>query len=107
MEPATDPLRYMVSNTLSPEIFSRVDFVVANALKNGLVVMVNNHHFDRLDENPTNSLPEFLAIWRQITEHYKGFPKNLVFDLHNEPHQNATTEAMNSIYASVSRVLGK
>jgi endoglucanase len=84
---------------LSPEIFARVDFVVTNALKNNLAVMINIHHFDELDENPTNATDEFLAIWRQITAHYKDFPQQLAFELDNEPHQNATTALMNPIYA--------
>jgi len=87
--------------TLSPEIFARVDFVVANALKNGLAVMINIHHFDELDEKPVATTDEFLKIWRQIAEHYKAFPVQLAFELDNEPHQNATTARMNSIYAKV------
>lgn len=85
--------------TLEPEIFSLADFVVTNALKNKLAVMINIHHFNALDQNPTNAAPEFLAIWRQIAEHYKKYPKQLVFELDNEPHENATTALMNPIYA--------
>ncbi|HEY5040613.1 MAG TPA: glycoside hydrolase family 5 protein [Verrucomicrobiae bacterium] len=84
---------------LSPEIFSRVDFVVTNALKNNLAVMINIHHFDELDANPTNVATEFVAIWRQIAAHYKDFPQPLAFELDNEPHDHATTMVMNSIYA--------
>ena len=87
--------------TLSPEIFSRVDFVVTNALKNKLAVMINIHHFDELDTNPAVATDEFLKIWRQIAAHYKNFPAQLAFELDNEPHQNATTARMNSIYAEV------
>ena len=85
--------------TLSPEIFSKVDFAVTNALNNGLAVMINIHHFDALDKNPTNATAEFLAIWRQIAARYKNFPAQLAFELDNEPHDNATTELMNPIYA--------
>ena len=49
--------------TLSPEIFSRVDFVVTNALAAGLAVMINIHHFDELDTNPAATTDEFLKIW--------------------------------------------
>ncbi|HSY74236.1 MAG TPA: glycoside hydrolase family 5 protein [Dongiaceae bacterium] len=84
---------------LSPEIFARVDFVVTNALKNKLAVMINIHHFNELDNEPTNTADEFLAIWRQIAEHYKNFPPQLAFELDNEPHKNATTALMNPIHA--------
>lgn len=84
---------------LRPEIFSKVDFVVTNALANGLAVMINIHHFAALDKNPANTEPEFLALWRQIAEHYKDFPPQLAFELDNEPHENAKTALMNPIYA--------
>lgn len=85
--------------TLEPEIFARVDFVVTNALQNKLAVMINIHHFNALDQNPTNATPEFLAIWQQIAAHYQKFPGQLAFELDNEPHENATTALMNPIYA--------
>lgn len=85
--------------TLSPEIFSRVDFAVTNALNAGLAVMFNIQHFDELDQNPANAAGEFLKIWAQIAEHYQDFPGRLAFELDNEPHDNATTARMNPIYA--------
>lgn len=85
--------------TLSPVIFERVDFVVTNALKNKLAVMINIHHFDELDQDPVAATEEFLALWRQIAAHYQNFPAPLAFELDNEPHENATTALMNPIYA--------
>jgi endoglucanase len=84
---------------LSPEIFYRVDFIVTNALRDGLAVMINIHHFNKLDKDPAAGTDEFLAIWKQIAVHYKDFPKKLAFELDNEPHENATTALMNPIYA--------
>ncbi|HEX9047877.1 MAG TPA: glycoside hydrolase family 5 protein [Verrucomicrobiae bacterium] len=85
--------------TLEPEIFSLADSVVSNALKNKLSVIINIHHFNALDRDPTNATPEFLAIWQQIAAHYQKFPKQLAFELDNEPHDAATTAVMNPIYA--------
>jgi len=85
--------------TLSPEIFSRVDFVVTNLLANQLAVMINIHHFNELDNNPAATADEFLKIWRQVAAHYKNFPNRLAFELDNEPHDQATTALMNPIYA--------
>ena len=87
--------------TLSPEIFSRVDFVVTNALANQLAVMINIHHFDELDNDPAGATDEFLKIWQQIAAHYRDYPKSLAFELDNEPHDKATTALMNPIYARV------
>ncbi|HUA66477.1 MAG TPA: glycoside hydrolase family 5 protein [Alphaproteobacteria bacterium] len=84
---------------LSPEIFSRVDFAVTNALAAGLAVIINIHDFDDLDQNPEATTDEFLKIWNQIARYYKKFPNQLAFELDNEPHANATTAIMNPIYA--------
>jgi endoglucanase len=85
--------------TLSPEIFARADYVVTNALANHLAVMINIHHFDKLDHDPAGNMEKFMAIWRQIAAHYRNFPNQLAFELDNEPHENAATAVMNPIYA--------
>jgi endoglucanase len=85
--------------TLSPEIFSRVDFAVTNTLANKMAAIINIHHFDELDHDPTNATPEFVAIWRQVAAHYQKFPRTLAFELDNEPHDHATTAIMNYIDA--------
>jgi endoglucanase len=84
---------------LKPEIFGKADFVVTNALANGLAVLINIHHFNELDRDPAGTTEEFVAIWKQIAAHYKDFPKQLAFELDNEPHENAKTKLMNPIYA--------
>ncbi|HEV2320129.1 MAG TPA: glycoside hydrolase family 5 protein [Verrucomicrobiae bacterium] len=89
--------------TLLPEIFSRVDYAVSNALAAGLAVIINIHHFDRLDENPQGATDEFLKIWEQIARHYRKYPGQLAFELDNEPHENATTAAMNPIDGTAIR----
>ncbi|HEX5400026.1 MAG TPA: glycoside hydrolase family 5 protein [Verrucomicrobiae bacterium] len=85
--------------TLTPGIFSRVDFVVTNALAAGLAVIINIHHFDGLDTNPAAATDEFLKLWSQVAAHYEQFPAQLAFELDNEPHDRATTTVMNSLYA--------
>lgn len=84
---------------LSPEIFSRVDFVVTNTLRHQLAVIINLHHFDAMDTNPAAATAEFLALWQQIAAHYQDFPPQLAFELDNEPHGKATTKVMNPINA--------
>jgi endoglucanase len=83
--------------TLRPEIFAMVDYAVSNSVANHLAVMINVHHFDELDADPAGATPEFLALWRQIAAHYAAYPDRLAFELDNEPHQHATTAAMNPI----------
>ena len=87
--------------TLSPEIFSHADFAVTNALNNKLAVILNLHHFYAIDKDPAAATDQFLKMWRQIAAHYRTYPDQLAFELDNEPHENATTELMNPIYAKV------
>ncbi|HLP76593.1 MAG TPA: glycoside hydrolase family 5 protein [Candidatus Paceibacterota bacterium] len=87
--------------TLQPEIFAKADFAVTNALNNKLAVMINIHHFGDFDTNPVAATDKFIAIWRQVAAHYRDFPNTLIFELDNEPHQNATTAAVNPIYPKV------
>lgn len=85
---------------LPTSIFNRADFLVTNALANGLQVIVNMHHFDPFTSNPEAQSARFYAIWRQIAEHYKETPVDrVVFELLNEPKDAATTEVMNVVYA--------
>ena len=66
--------------------FDRVDHIVQTALKNGLIVVLNNHHFDQLNEAPEANQMWLEALWRQIAEHYKDYPDELFFEILNEPH---------------------
>jgi endoglucanase len=84
---------------LEPGIFARVDELVNAALKRGLGVIVNIHHFDEFTTDPEKETPRFLAIWRQLAVHYSKASPNLAFELLNEPRDAATTEVISPIYA--------
>lgn len=86
-------------------IFGRVDFVVTNALANHLAVLINIHDFDAMDEDPVAAREEFLKIWRQVAGHYQKYPRQLAFELDNEPHKNASTVLMNPIYAQAIQMI--
>ncbi len=92
---------------LEPEIFSKVDFFVTNALTRGLNIIVNIHHFDDFTTDPAANTEKFYALWRQIAAHYAAQPNGLAFELLNEPKDKATTETMNPIYAEAIRVIRK
>lgn len=85
--------------TLSADIFGRADWVVTNALAAHLAVILNIHDFDAFTKDPAEQTDKFLAIWRQVAAHYAQFPDKLAFELFNEPHDAATTEVINPIFA--------
>src|SRR5262249_46526132 len=49
----------------------------------------------------------FLALWKQIAEHYKSAPDGVAFELLNEPKDKATTTVLNPIYAQAIALIRK
>jgi len=84
--------------TLSSDIFAKADFLVDHALSNGLAVIINTHHFDDFTSNPPAHSDRFVRIWRQVAEHYAGYPPELAFEFLNEPKDAADTATMNTYY---------
>lgn len=72
--------------TIDSQFFQRVDHIVETALALGLTVVLNNHHFDELNENPQEHRNWLLALWEQISGHYSDYPDELFFEILNEPH---------------------
>jgi len=72
--------------TINPAFFDRIDWAVEHALSQGLVTVINIHHYDELVDDPPAEHDRFLALWRQIAEHYQGYSADLWFEILNEPH---------------------
>lgn len=72
--------------TISPTIFSRVDWAIEQATKRGMNIIVNVHHYDELNANPTKEGARYIAMWKQIAERYKSEGSDVYFELLNEPH---------------------
>jgi len=66
--------------TIDPNFFKRVDWAINNCLKRNLPVVVFTHHYEELYGDPDGQKDRFLAIWKQIAEHYKDYPDTLIFE---------------------------
>jgi endoglucanase len=76
--------------TIDASFFDRVDWAVAHAISRGLKIVVDMHHYGNTDEEgmfdqPVKHHERFLALWTQIAEHYKDYPKELYLEILNEP----------------------
>jgi endoglucanase len=81
---------------IDPAFMARVDDVVHRLLARGVPVVMDMHHYRQLDGDPLDTgeraVPDavvqarFLAMWRQIAEHFRDAPPALAFELYNEPH---------------------
>jgi endoglucanase len=90
---------------LSDAIYAKADELVNAGTRNGLNVIVNIHHFDAFTSDPPGQTAKFLALWRQIAEHYAQAPAGVAFELLNEPKDAATTPVLGPIYVEAIRVI--
>ena len=88
--------------------FKRVDFAIDQALRRDLNIVVDMHHYRQLDGEPLDRNEQsvddavleerFVAIWKQIAERYgKVDPRQLYFELYNEPHHRLDAAAWNRL----------
>jgi endoglucanase len=91
--------------TIEPEFLARVDWAVREALKNGLVPVVNMHNYDELCKDPDGNRVRFVAIWGQLAEHYRAFPPELILELFNEPNGKLDAAHWNPLVAETLRTV--
>lgn len=63
-----------------------LDGAVENALRSGLMVILDLHNYNDVAKDPAAFKPRLFAYWKQIAEHFKGAPDGLVFEILNEPN---------------------
>lgn len=82
--------------TIEPDFLARIKEVVDAALEDDLMVIINMHHHEELFQNPDDQKGRFLAQWQQISEYFKDYDDDLVFEILNEPHGGITPEKWNT-----------
>ncbi|MGC9467457.1 MAG: glycoside hydrolase family 5 protein [Anaerolineae bacterium] len=85
--------------TIDPAFFERVDWVIAQALKQDLNVVINMHHYDEIFQSPKDHEDRFIAMWEQIATRYADQPSAVYFELLNEPHDKLDARAWNALLA--------
>jgi endoglucanase len=83
----------------------RVDRAVGAALRRGLHVVLDVHHFDELSADPHGEADRFLALWSQIARRYADADPRLTFELLNEPHEPMGAERWNDLLAAALAVV--
>lgn len=105
------PVRWQLIDTpngleISPAQLRRVDEVLLQAKAAGLQVILNAHHYNELNEDPDTHEPRLEVIWQQLASRYANAPKELIFELINEPYSGMTikrTDALNQRLLSIVR----
>ncbi len=93
--------------TIDPALFERVDWVVEQATKRNLAVVLNIHHYDEVMESPRLQEERFLAIWEQISQHYQKSPDSVFFELLNEPNGTLAFTSWNQFIGEAIQVIRK
>jgi len=91
--------------TIDPNFFARVDWAIKQALSRNLVFTFNMHNYYGLYADPNNHKERYLAIWKQISEHYKGYPNTLLFEPLNEPAEKLGIPEWNALVKEVLAVI--
>lgn len=99
---------------IDPAFMQRVDYVVRRLLDKGVTVVLDMHHYRQLDgdtlDKGETAVPSgvvdlrFLAMWRQIAQHFANFDQRLVFEIYNEPHGRLNTR-WNDLMSRALRVI--
>ena len=59
------------------------------------MVILDFHEFQAMGDDPAGNKERFLAVWRQIAEHCKDAPDDVLFEILNEPNKKLTPELWN------------
>lgn len=90
---------------IAPDFFERVDGVVKLALQHRLAIVLDMHHYANMMLEPQAERERFVAIWRQVAEHYRDAPATVMFELLNEPNRELTRSRWNEALAAVLPVV--
>ena len=83
---------------IEPMFFGRVDWAVNQTLSRGLVAVINVHHYAEMNRDPVAHLPRLVGMWKQIAQHYRGYPDRLYFELLNEPVRQLTDDRWQGVF---------
>lgn len=93
--------------SIDKAFLARVDWAVNQALSRKLVAIINIHHYDEIFSSPEEHKARFLALWKQLAEHYRDFPETLYFEILNEPHDKLSNELWNPYAAETIEIIRK
>lgn len=84
----------------------QVFWAVDHSIKNGMIVVLNAHHWDAMYETPDEETPCLLSVYKQMMANViKYSPDSLVVETLNEPRGKLTNDKWNDLVASIIGVV--
>ena len=90
---------------IDPAFVARVDWAVQQAEAQHLTAILDYHNDDALMKNPDANADRFVAIWKQVAEHYFSAPNSILFELLNEPNGNMDAPHWNALLQRTLQVI--
>ena len=90
---------------LDPRWLETLDWVVREAGRAGLFIILDEHDSGPCAENVSSCRERLLAFWRQIAERYRMSPATVLFEPLNEPSGEVTPERWNALLVDVLAVI--
>jgi len=91
---------------IDPKWLAKLDWVVAEAEKHRLNIILDEHDFEDCSEmKPADCAAMLSTVWRQLGARYKTAPNSVIFELLNEPHDNLNGDAWNKVVAQLVPVV--
>ncbi|MEP6947949.1 MAG: glycoside hydrolase family 5 protein [Ginsengibacter sp.] len=76
--------------TIDKSFRDRIDWVIKQALKNELAIVIENCLDEQLMAQPDKYKDRFLSLWKQVSIAYSSYPQQVMFEIMAEPHGELT-----------------
>ncbi len=85
-------------NRLDPAWLAKLDDVLREAQKAGLGVIVDEHDFNQCSNDVAACRQKLMAFWDQVAPRYASAPRNVAFEILNEPHAALDAPTWNKLF---------
>jgi endoglucanase len=83
------------------------DWAVAEAQRQGLMVILDLHEYETMGHDPVANKQKFVEFWREFAPHYKDAPESVLFEVLNEPSRNLTPPLWNEYLREALEIIRK
>ena len=90
---------------LEPQWLNKLDWVVREAQRAGLSVILDEHDFNVCSDDVVRCRDKLAAFWSQVAPRYRKAPASVAFEILNEPHGKLDAAAWNALLADMLKLI--
>ncbi|MCX8108630.1 MAG: glycoside hydrolase family 5 protein [Verrucomicrobiae bacterium] len=102
------PFRHMIRENgwqLRQSWMETLDWVLNSATQESLMVILDLHEFNAVGNDPDGTKEQFMAFWKQLSDHCRNAPETVLFEILNEPCNKLTPELWNKWLADALAII--